>query len=226
TPFWDTVRLLQKDGVTVTALLGGAGGGNWSCITKDPTQTISAMKSLLNTYPLQGFDLNWEYSKFDPNAPFDPRFLATFTSQLAKVRDGLVITHAPIPSQLPSYTNEIWKIVGTSLAWINVQWYGDDLSTEYPDFVSGKTSGAAVDPNRVVAGSTVVQQSGVGYTDLCHLMTYVTDLQKDPKIGQKFGGIAGWEFTQTLNSSDPKVTNWDTCIAAALNGQTKCVACQ
>lgn len=82
-----------------------------------------------------------------------------------------------------------------------------------------------MDPSRVVAGATVVAQQGVEYTDLCQLMTMVTTLQKRPGIGQKFGGVAGWEFTQTLGSTNPKVSNWDTCIAAALQGQTKCVAC-
>jgi hypothetical protein len=226
-PFWDAVEQLQKDGVTVTALLGGAGGGNWSCITQDPSQAISALKPLVNTYPLQGFDLDWEYSDFDPNAPgFDAKFLATFTAQLAKVRSGLVITHAPIPSQLPSYTSDIWNFLRTSLAWINVQWYGNNLLQVYTDFVSGRTSGAPVDPSRVVAGSTVVRQSGVGYTDLCQLMSMVTTLLKQSGIGQKFGGVAGWEFTQTIGSQDPKVSNWDTCIAAALNGQTQCAACK
>jgi glycosyl hydrolase family 18 (putative chitinase) len=226
-PFWDTVELLQKDGVTVTALLGGAGGGNWSCITQDPSQAISAMKPLVNTYPFQGFDLDWEYSEYDPNAPsYDAKFMATYTSQLAKMRQGLVITHAPTTDLLPTYTADIWKFLATSLSWINVQWYGNNLLQVYTDFVSGRTSGAPVDPTRVVAGAAVVRQVGVGYTDLCQLMSMVTTLQQRSGIGQKFGGVAGWEFTQTLNSTDPKVSNWDTCIAAALQGQTKCVACK
>jgi hypothetical protein len=227
--FWDVVRRLRSAGVTVTALLGGYGGGYWSCINSNPDKAISVLSGLANApYYLQGFDLDWEFSPYDPNAPaYDPKLIAYVTVKLATAGSGLVITHAPTPDLLGTYDAQFWQAVGNTLAWINVQWYGDsDLVQDYSDFVSGQTSGAPVDPTRVVAGATVMTQQGVGYTDLCQLMSMVTTLQKTSGIGQKFGGVAGWEFTQTIGNPDPKVSNWDTCIAAALQGQTKCVACQ
>jgi len=224
--FWDTIALLRNQ-IKVTALVGGAGGGNWSCISKDPDQAISLLSKLIKApYYLQGFDLDWEDSIWDPTAPpYNPQLMAYLTVQLAK--GGALMTHAPIPSLLNTYNAQFWQAVGNTLAWINVQWYGDlQLVQDYYDFVTGKTSGAAVAPSRVVAGATVVTQPGVGYIDLCQLMSMVTTLQKQSGIGQKFGGVAGWEFTQTIGSQDPKVSNWDTCIAAALNGQTQCAACK
>jgi hypothetical protein len=219
--FWAVVGKLRGTGVTVTALLAGAGNGTWDCIRKNPPQAMSVLKALTDApYNLQGFDLDWE------TGTYDPQLVANVTNNLATARPGMVITHAPTPDLLSTYTTAFWNAVGPNLAWINVQWYGDpDLVTDYYDFVTGQTSGAAVDPTRVVAGATVVAQSGVGYTDLCQLMTMVTTLQKRPGIGQKFGGVAGWEFTQTIGSQPPKVANWDTCIAAALAGQTRCAAC-
>ena len=227
-PFWNVVAQLRKAGVTVTALLGGAGGGNWSCIANDPNQAISVLSKLADSpYYLQGFDLDWEYSRFDPKAPpYDPQLVAYLTTRLAKTGSGLVITHAPIPSLLTTYNAAFWNAVGNTLAWINVQWYGDSqLVQDYTNFIDGTTSGASVDPSRVVVGATVIPQPGVGYIDLCQLMRSVTELQKKPAIGQKFGGVAGWDFTQTIGSTDPKATNWDTCIDAALHGQTRCAAC-
>src|SRR6476660_9558284 len=156
-PFWNVVAQLRKAGVTVTALLGGAGGGNWSCISKDPGKAISVLGKLAGSpYYLQGFDLDWEYSKYDPHAPsYDPKLVAYLTAKLATAGSGMVITHAPIPSLLSTYDAAFWKAVGNTLAWINVQWYGDtDLVKDYSDFVSGKTSGTPVDPSRVVAGAT------------------------------------------------------------------------
>ena len=219
--FWAVVGRLRATGVTVTALLAGAGNGTWDCIRKNPPQAMFVLKALTNApYNLQGFDLDWE------TGPYDPQLVANVTNNLAAARPGMVITHAPTTDLLSTYTTAFWNAVGPNLAWINVQWYGDaDLVTDYYDFVTGQTSGAAVDPSRVVAGATVVAQPGVEYTDLCQLMTMVNTLQKRPGIGQKFGGVAGWEFTQTIGSPNPKVSNWDICIAAALQGQTKCVAC-
>lgn len=229
--FWKVVGRLRKEGKTVTALLGGYGGGFWSCIGKNPDKAISVLSELAGSaYGLQGFDLDWEDSPYDPDPPrqYNPKLMAYMTVKLAAVGSGMVITHAPTVDLLDTYDKNFWNAVGNSLAWINVQWYGDSsLIKDYEDFVSGKTSGAEVDPSRVVVGATVMPQSGVGYIDLCQLMTMVTTIQKKlVPSGKQFGGVAGWEFTQTItNRPPPKTANWDTCIAAALQGQTKCVAC-
>jgi hypothetical protein len=221
--FWNVVTALRTARVTVTGLLAGAGNGTWDCIQKNPPKAMAALKALTDApYHLQGFDLDFETPPI-----YDSKLLASYTNLIAGIRPGLVITHAPIPSMLSAYDASFWKSAGANLAWLNVQWYGDTtLVQDYENFVSGKTSGTPVDPSKVVAGATVVTQSGVGYTDLCQLMTMVNTIQKKPQIGQKFGGVAGWEFTQTIGSPNPKVSNWDICIAAALQGQTKCVACQ
>ncbi|HET8889735.1 MAG TPA: hypothetical protein VFQ41_12585 [Candidatus Angelobacter sp.] len=220
--FWKVVTTLRTARVTVTGLLAGAGNGTWDCIQKNPPKAMAALKVLTDApYHLQGFDLDFETPPI-----YDPKLLASYTNLVAGIRPGLVITHAPIPSMLSAYDKSFWQSAGANLAWLNVQWYGESqLVQQYSDFVTGKTSGTAVDPAKVVAGATVVAQQGVGYTDLCQLMTMVNAIQKKPGIGQKFGGVAGWEFTQTIGSQNPKVANWDTCIAAALQGQTKCVAC-
>jgi hypothetical protein len=223
-PFWAVVSNLRKAGVTVTALLGGAGNGTWQCIKNNSTQALRVLNALTTApYHLQGFDLDWEIG-----APYDPKLMADLTNRLATARPGTVITHAPTTDLLDTYDASFWKAVGTNLAWINVQWYGDtDLVKDYFDFVTGKISRAAVDPSRVVAGATVMPQEGVGYVDLCQLMTLVTQIEKNLlPSGKQFGGVAGWEFTQTVGNPDPKVSNWDTCIAAALQGQTKCAACR
>jgi hypothetical protein len=220
--FWRVVSGLRAAGVTVTGLLAGAGNGTWDCIQKNPPRAMAALKALTDApYNLQGFDLD-----FETPAIYDPKLLASYTNLVAGIRPGLVITHAPLPEMLKAYDASFWQSAGANLAWLNVQWYGDQLVLEYYDFVTGKTSGTPVDPTKVVAGATVMPQDGVGYTDLCQLMTMVATLQKRPGIGPRFGGVAGWEFTQTIGNPDPKVANWDTCIAAALDGQTKCAACQ
>lgn len=220
--FWKVVTTLRTARVTVTGLLAGAGNGTWDCIQKNPPKAMAALKVLTDApYHLQGFDLDFETPPI-----YDPKLLASYTNLVAGIRPGLVITHAPIPSMLSAYDKSFWQSAGGNLAWLNVQWYGDGtLVQDYESFVSGQTSGTPVDPSKVVAGATVVAQQGVGYTDLCQLMTMVNTIQKKPGIGLKFGGVAGWEFSQTIGSQNPKVANWDTCIAAALQGQTKCVAC-
>ncbi len=221
--FWRVVTTLRAAGVTVTGLLAGAGNGTWDCIQKHPPRAMAALKVLTDApYHLQGFDLDFETPPI-----YDPKLLASYTNLVAGIRPGLVITHAPIPGMLSAYDASFWQSAGANLAWLNVQWYGESqLVQAYDNFVTGKTSGTPVDTTKVVAGATVVEQQGVGYTDLCQLMTMVNTIQKKPGIGQKFGGVAGWEFTQTIGSPNPKVSNWDTCIAAALQGQTKCAACQ
>src|SRR5262245_47855630 len=187
--FWAVVDRLRAAGVTVTGLLAGAGNGTWDCIKSNPPQAMAVIKALTaSPYHLQGFDLDWETGTYDPNA------MASITNLIAATQPGLVITHAPTPNLLDTYNAAFWKTVGNNLAWLNVQWYGDDeLIQDYYDFVAGKTSGAPVDPTRVVIGATVVQQEGVGYTDLCQLMGMVTTIQKRSGIGPKFGGVAGWE---------------------------------
>src|ERR1700739_4510591 len=138
-PFWTVVSNLRKAGVTVTALLGGAGNGTWQCIIKDRAQATKVLTALTTApYNLQGFDLDWE-----TGAAYDPKVMADITNRLAAARPGTVVTHAPVPSLLNTYDRAFWKAVGNSLAWINVQWYGDsELVDDYVDFITGKTSGA------------------------------------------------------------------------------------
>lgn len=220
--YWTKVGELQSAGVKVTALVSGAGNGTFQCIKNHQEKAAAALLALTDKpYNLQGFDLDWEPAKGAP--PYDSNLMASFTNRLA--RPGLVITHAPITRLLKTYTSTFWKTVGNNLAWINVQWYGEPkLFDAYADFVDGKVSGSPIDPNRVVIGATV-KLADVPYIDICHLMKTVTEILKQPG-GARFGGVAGWEFTLTLNPNDPKSFNWDTCIAAALQAQTQCVACK
>ncbi len=217
--YWDAVAGLQKSGMTVTALLGGAGNGTWKCVTADLQQAADVLVAAMDApYNLQGFDLDWE------TAPaYDATTIGNLTNAIVAGNSSAIVTHAPVPGLLSTYDQSFWDLVGDNLAWLNVQWYGDsDLISDYENFVSGQTSGVAVSPNRVVCGSTVVTQVGVGYTPLCTLMKWIVTLQVKYS---DFGGVAGWEFTQTIGSSDPTVANWNSCIQAALGGSTTCVAC-
>ncbi|HEV7240911.1 MAG TPA: glycosyl hydrolase family 18 protein [Thermoanaerobaculia bacterium] len=217
--YWDAVASLQAAGVTVTALLGGAGNGTWQCVTDDLQQAANVLVAAMDSpYNLQGFDLDWETSP-----AYSATTIGNLTNAIVAGNSAAIVTHAPVPGLLSTYDQAFWNLVGDNLAWINVQWYGDStLRDDYANFVSGQTSGAAVSPNKVVCGATVMPQGGVGYTPLCTLMKWIVDLQSKYS---DFGGVAGWEFTQTIGSTDPKVANWNTCIQAALGGSTTCVAC-
>ena len=217
--YWDAVASLQKSGMTVTALLGGAGNGTWQCVTDDLQQAADVLVAAMEApYNLQGFDLDWE-----TGPAYSATTIGNLTNAIVAGNSSAIVTHAPVPGLLSTYDEAFWSLVGDNLAWLNVQWYGDPaLIDDYTDFVSGKTSGATVSPNRVVCGATVATQGGVGYTPLCTLMKWIVTLQN---TYSDFGGVAGWEFTQTIGSMDPLVTNWNTCIQAALGGSTTCVAC-
>ena len=123
---------------------------------------------------------------------------------------------APLPYQLESYDERFWSTVGPNLAWLNVQWYANPrLVDEYYAFVSGETTGTAVPASRVVVGATVEAQGQLGNIPLCDLMKIVVSIQGKPGCSS-FGGVSGWEFTQTIDAFNPETRNWDTCIAAAL----------
>ena len=221
--FWRVVTTLRTAGVTVTGLLAGAGNGTWDCIQKNPPKAMAALKVLTDApYYLQGFDLDFETPPI-----YDPKLLASYTNLVAGIRPGLVITHAPIPSMLSAYDASFWQSAGANLAWLNVQWYGDTtLVQDYESFVSGQTqelrgsdqSGSWCN-GRDAAGCRLYRPLPVDDHDGEHHSKEVRDRSKIQQRGRM--GVA-----RTIGSPNPKVSNWDICIAAALEGQTKCVACQ
>ena len=129
--YWDAVASLQAAGMTVTALLGGAGNGTWQCVTDDLQQAANVLVAAMGApYNLQGFDLDWETS-----LEYSATTIGNLTNAIVAGNSAAIVTHAPVPGLLSTYDQAFWNLVGDNLAWINVQWYGDsDIALRLREF--------------------------------------------------------------------------------------------
>ena len=219
--FWNAVAACVQSGKTVLALLGGAGDGSFRYITDNQGAAAKTLVAQVISHGIDGIDLDWETSDYSEAV------LSDFTSVLKAALGAKLVTHSPVPGNVP-YSSNWWPNGVGDIGWINVQWYGwqgEQLQQAYEALVRGSDASPAFAADQVVVGATTAPQSGVGNVPVCTLIKTLVDIPGLPNCGN-WGGVAGWDFTHTLTGPEGETqSNWSTCIRAALNGETTCRGC-
>lgn len=199
-PMWQDLATLQKAGIRVELMLGGAGVGSFANLHDDFAKFYPLLRDTLRTYHLDGIDIDIE-EQFS---------LADTEHLIGQLRHdfgpSFVIAMAPVASDLSGHTKfsggfsypRLEKEDGAQISWYNTQFYcgwGNLSSTADYDAVIANGYSAG----RVVAGTVTNPANCSGYVDPATLQQTISALTAKY---QGFGGVAGWEYFNGL--PDPR----------------------
>jgi hypothetical protein len=214
TTMWSDLASLQQSGVRVEAMLGGAAQGSYANLHNDFNTYYGLLKTTLQTYHLNGIDLDIE----------ETFSLADTEHLITQLRDdfgsGFVITLAPVATDLSggsqfsggfSYRT-LENDVGSQINWYNGQFYcgwGSLANTSSYDSVLSNGFAAS----RVVAGTVTNPSNCSGYVDPGTLAGTVRSLDGEHS---DFGGVAGWEYFNSngVNGGGPE--SWYQNVKSAM----------
>jgi hypothetical protein len=218
------LKTLQGKGVRVLMMLGGAGapvGGQkcdhpydndtWGALQRDWNTYYGFIKSTLETYELDGIDLNVEH----PNLGADNliKLIRQLRTDFAGRRTPLIITLAPVANELWGEKGfsridyaEVYRQVGSQIDWINGQFYEDYSGLPTPDAYrqAATYQGGVYPPEKLVMG-TLMDYVTSNYDTVSGA---VQELGKGP-----FGGVAMWEYYGTPKSP----VQWSSDMYRAMN---------
>lgn len=217
---WDEVLVLQDSGIKVMGMLGGAARGSFARLDYSESRTdipaarfetyYAPLRDLIRRQNLDGLDLDVEEQTSLPGIiHLIDRLKEDFGRQF-------VITLAPVATalmagrpHLSGFDHRLLEAArGSSISWYNTQFYcgwGDLRSTAAYDQIMQEGWPA----EKVVVGMlTNPKHAASGYVPLDWTASVLSLLvEKYPK----FGGVMGWEFTESLpNETQP--WQWAFCM--------------
>ncbi|KAH7038081.1 glycoside hydrolase superfamily [Microdochium trichocladiopsis] len=208
---WSDAAHLQAAGVTVMAMVGGAAPGSWDRLDGDDAQFEHYYKPLhdfIGNYNIEGLDLDVEQSmSLDGIIRLIDRLKKDFG-------DDFVISLAPVGSALTKGGGnlsgfdyfELEAQRGDKIAFYNAQFYfgwGDPSSAaDYEDIID---DGFRAD--KVVMGLLTNPANGNGYVSLDKQAPVLEELVSE---NPTFGGVAGWEYFNSLPGGDKAPEEWAT----------------
>ncbi|KAI1463318.1 glycoside hydrolase family 18 protein [Daldinia caldariorum] len=221
---WSDAAQLQAKGVTVMGMLGGAAAGSYRRLDGDAAsfeRFYAPLHDMIGNYNLQGLDLDVEES-------FSLAGVVRLIDRLKKdFGDGFVISLAPVASALTGGGNlsgfsyaELEKQRGGSIAFYNAQfYYGWGNAGSAADYESILDDGFPAE--KVVMGLVTDPSNGGGYVSLDAEAPVLQEL-----VGENpgFGGVAGWEYFNSLPGGRNAPWEWaawmaDHIKAAAAGGR-------
>ncbi|KAH6677708.1 glycoside hydrolase superfamily [Halenospora varia] len=208
---WKEVNILQKNGIKVMALLGGAAGGTYKRLNGTDEEFYAyynPLRDLIRRYHLDGLDIDVEE---DVNISVPYRLMTALRRDFGS---DFIITMAPLASALSdplgqnlsgfSYFDlDAYATVPGSdeklISWFNGMFYGG-FARGPPFFQSVVENGW--DPSRVVMGVLDCSEDGQpnGFVHIETLQKTIRDLRE---MYPGFGGVAGWEY------HDAGMSDWD-----------------
>lgn len=212
-PMWADLARMQRSGTRVEVMLGGAGVGSFANLHADFAKYYGLLRQTLTTYHLDGIDIDIE----------EPFSLADTEHLINKLRSDFgprfIITLAPVAADMSGQTtfsggfqySDLERDSGRQINWYNTQFYcgwGDLRSTADYDAVIGN----GFSPDRVVAGTVTNPANCTGYVDPDTLHATIHQLAS---TYHKFGGVAGWEYFNSLGT-DGTPAGWFRDVAAAM----------
>ncbi|KDR67369.1 hypothetical protein GALMADRAFT_147158 [Galerina marginata CBS 339.88] len=221
---WVDVARMQGSGVKVMGMLGGASDGSYKLLNKDFDKYYAPLSSFITTYGLDGIDLDVEVKSetYDDIVKLIKQLRSDFGTDF-------LITLAPVASALSGGSNlsgfdytTLEANYGDDINWYNVQFYSGFGSMADTTSYDSIITYSSLDPSRLVAG-TLSSDSGAGWVELDIVKATVRQLLR--KYGNSFGGIAAWEYYDSMPDTDEPWTwaavmklamvNWKEVLAAA-----------
>ncbi|KAJ7589938.1 endo-beta-N-acetylglucosaminidase [Mycena floridula] len=194
---WTDIGILQDHGIKVIGMLGGAAPGSYDCLTPENFDTYyPILKFYITQYKLDGMDLDVEQTVAIEDII---RLILTLKKDFGP---DFIITLAPVASALTEDGNlsgfdyiELEHNVGSHIDWYNAQFYSG-FGSLFPDDTYIDIVRFGLDPKKLVATTLTNPELGGGYQSPEDVVESVKELVL--KYGDSFGGVAGWEYFDSL----------------------------
>jgi chitinase len=211
---WTDLARMQKAGVRVTAMVGGAAQGSFQRLDTQFDTYYPLLKSVITTYGLDGVDLDVE----------EIMSLAGMERLIDKLRAdfgaGFVITLAPVATAMSGGGNlsgfnyeQLYRDRGSDISWFNIQFYngwGSIANTSGYDAIVNR---GLIPPQKLVAGAlSSPNNGGSGYVSVTALSSVLTSLVA---AHRDFGGVDGWEYFNSLPGGTAAPWQWAGTMATA-----------
>jgi chitinase len=215
TQMWKDLAALQAKGVNVIGMVGGAAQGSFQRLQNDFANYYPLLKNLVTTYKLNGIDLDVEENMSLAGVE------RVIDALRADFGSGFLITLSPVASALSGGGNlsgfnyeQLYRDRGAKIAWFNGQFYngwGNASTTAGYDRVINR---GLIPANKVVLATlTNPANGGSGYVNITTLKANAKALKTKYAT---FGGVAGWEYFNSLPGGTAAPWEWASNISGAM----------
>lgn len=211
------IRRVRAAGKKVLVSVGGGevGGHDWLTLGRNATAVAEQVAGVVETYELDGVDLDVEAVPYERRSSFEPyaRAVIALTVAISDRLPGKLLTHAPQPPYLcepgsfgacpeDSLYAAILAGAGDRISWLNMQYYSNppltsadvDEVASYESIVRGWKGFPGLPAERLVLGKPYSPDVS-GHEPLDEL---VSDLLEPlvARHGRSFGGFMAWQLDQ------------------------------
>lgn len=213
TQMWRDLAAMQARGVNVIGMVGGAAPGSFTRLDTRFSEYYPLLRDVIRTYKLNGVDL-------DVEERMSIAGIRRVIDQLkADFGAGFIVTLSPVASALWGGGNlsgfnyeDLYRSHGSKIAWFNGQFYngwGNAGSTAHYDQIVNRR---VIPANKVVLGTlTNPANGGSGHVSMSTLRNTVTSLKTKYS---NFGGVAGWEYFNSLPGGTAAPWQWAAEVTA------------
>ncbi|KDR77502.1 hypothetical protein GALMADRAFT_65594 [Galerina marginata CBS 339.88] len=227
---WTDLARMQGSGVKVMAMLGGGGGYTYTSLV-DSTKfegLYAILAKFIKDRRLDGIDLDIEehasYTTTD-NKVITTNDVAVHLIQRLRADFGeeFIITLTPVASALVKNASSYWgvtysaveKAQGPNIDWYNAQFYNGFGSMGNTDNYEAIVSGFPLDPSRLVPIVLTKEDFGSGFVKVDDVKSTMRKLLQ--KYGNRFGGVAGWEYAHSRPDTEEPWTWAEVMQATMIN---------
>jgi len=217
---WEELAEIQAAGVPVVGMIGGAQNATWESLTDDYDVQYQRLRDFVKTYSLDGIDLDVETETdiavverviADLNEDFGPSFL---------------ITLSPVTGALEGDENlsgfdydDLYRSSGQAIDWFNTQFYcgwGEPTPADYGAIIDYQgTHGAGIPASKIVmAALTNPDNCGDGWIPIDALTASIQQIKAELP---QFGGVAGWEYFNSLPGGPDAPWKWAAVMRTAID---------
>lgn len=216
-PMWRDLHRMQRSGVKVIGMLGGAAPGTYDRLDDDFGTYYPALKKMVRQYRLDGLDLDVEQpmSQHGINrlidrlrSDFGKRFIITLTPVATALAGG---------ESLSGFSYDVLERQrGRQIDWYNTQFYCGWGSLESTEDYDAIVAHGTVKPSRIVAGTlTDPSLCGSGYVPIGTLQKTIRQLDREHR---DFGGVFGWEYFTSQPGGKAAPWRWAGLVRDAMRG--------
>lgn len=209
---WPQMHQAQQAGVSLIAMLGGAGGA-YTTLFNDYKTFYPMFVNMLKTYQFNGVDLDVEEMVQQSDIQ---KFITDLRNDFPS---NFYITSAPVCQALRTGSDPLsginWFTLKSKIDWFNVQFYSNYGSlknvNDYMDIIQQGYS-----PQQIVGGALTNPNDGYGYVPIATVAQTLYTLNQ--RFNKQMGGAMGWEYfnaNNTSESSDP--VGWATAMKNAVS---------
>lgn len=211
---WKDLAAMQRRGVRVSVMLGGAARGTFTNLDHDFATYYPLLRRVIKTYGLDGVDLDVEETM---SLAGIERVISALRSDFGR---DFTITLAPVGRAMTGGGNlsgfdydQLYRDRGAQISWFNVQLYNNWGSIANTADYEAIVNHGVVPAHKLVAGVlTNSANGGSGYVEPATVASVVRQLTAKYK---DFGGVDGWEYFNSMPGGAAAPWQWAATMASA-----------